>query len=243
MRLAVNSTMVRAPRRPEHRAQYQRRLISVALIAVSALMFQCTNNDENMDATLVGPLASDLGGVYRFTGEVDNTLTTSCGTVTAGTTDTSTTENTTTSSTSSSSSSSETQTEFQISSFYQFRFGESLFLKYTYSTKDDSFRLTPTTSSVQTCFTTDFVNCNGADGNPTCETTDGVKCGGSSTFIFTSLAPVVAFQAKSGTIRWTNGFRLNSDKNKVVLADLEFDMVGTDNASLFQGSVRCLSYD
>jgi hypothetical protein len=85
------------------------------------------------------------------------------------------------------------------------------------------------------------VNCNGTEGNPSCETTDSVTCGGSSTFIFTSLVPALAFQAKSGTLRWDKGFQLNSEKNKVVLADLEFDMVGTDSISLFQGSVRCIS--
>lgn len=212
----------------------------LALALALALGLACSSDDETMDATLVGPLASELGGVFRFTGEVDNTLTTSCGTASAGTTDSSSSSGDSSSS-SSSSSSSDSEDEFSINSFYQFQNGESLFLKYTYDRRDDSFRITPTTSSVQTCFTTDFVNCNGSDGNPTCETTDGVSCGGSSTFIFTSLVPTIAFQASSGTIRWDGGFRLNSEQNEVVLADLEFDMVGTDNASLFQGRVRCLS--
>ena len=216
-------------------ALLSRRGISGALtlpVALAlALGLACSSDDENLDATLVGPLASSVGNAYRFFAEVDNTLTTSCGTATAGSSDSS----------SSGDSSSSDSDEFSINSFYQFRNGESLFLRYTYDRRDDSFRITPTTSSVQTCFTTDFVNCNGSDGNPTCETTDGVSCGGSSTFIFTSLVPTIAFQASSGTIKWSGGFRLNSEQNEVVLADLEFDMVGTDNASLFQGRVRCLS--
>jgi hypothetical protein len=225
------------------RGARSRKLLLTGLILGSVLMFNCTDDSEGMEASLIGPLANDFGGLFRFTGEIDNTLTTSCGTVSAGSTTASTSTDSGTSSSSSSSSSSENQTEFSINSFYQFRNGESLFLKFTYSTTEESFRLTPTTSSVQTCFTTDFTNCNGSEGNPTCETIDGVSCGGSSTFIFTSIVPVLAFQARTGTIRWDRGFRLNSDQNKVVLADLEFDMVGTDGVSLFQGDVRCLSND
>lgn len=223
------------PRRPRGR-----RALIIAIALTAGLMFSCTDDSENMDASLIGPLATEFGGLFRFTGPIDNTLTTSCGTVSAGSTDTSSSDSSTSSS---SSSSSEDQTEFSINSFYQFQNGESLFLKYTYSTTEESFRLTPTTSSVQTCFTTDFTNCNGSDGNPTCETIDGVSCGGSSTFIFTSVVPVLAFQARTGTIRWDEGFRLNSEQNSVVLADLEFDMVGTDGVSLFQGEVRCLNND
>lgn len=231
---AVKNTSPRAAR-----FRRSQKLLITGILLGAVFMLQCTDDSEGMDARLIGPLADDFGGFFRFTGEIDNTLTTTCGTVSAGSTTDSTGTDSSTSS--SSSSSSETQTEFSINSFYQFRNGESLFLKYTYSSDEESFRITPTTSSVQTCFTTDFVNCNGSDGNPTCETTDAVSCGGSSTFIFTSIVPVLAFQATTGTIRWDEGFRLNSEQNKVVLADLEFDMVGTDGTSLFQGEVRCLN--
>ncbi len=205
----------------------------LASVLILFLYGACSNDEERADAYLLGPAASTLGGIYQFVAEVDNTLTTTCGSATAGSTDDASGD-------SGDSSSSESDSDtFAINSFYQFETGESLFMKYDYDRTAESFRLTPVTSTVQTCFTTDFINCNGTDGNPTCETTDGVSCGGSSTFIFTSIVPVLSFQAQSGIIKWERGFRLNGDQNEVAFADLEFEMVG--NGSVFSGRVTCIS--
>lgn len=214
-------------------------LLCIRAIFASALVLflygACTNDEERADALLLGPAASGVGGLYQFIAEVDNTLTSTCGSASSGTSESGDSSE---SSDSSSSSNSNSDT-YAINSFYQFETGETLFMKYDYDRRKESFRLTPVTSSVQTCFTTDFINCNGVDGNPTCETTDGVSCGGSNTFIFTSLVPVLSFQAQSGIIKWDRGFRLNGEQNEVAFADLEFEMVG--NGSVFSGRVTCIS--
>lgn len=119
--------------------------------------------------------------------------------------------------------------------------GETLLIKFTYDEDQESFRMVPSSSTAQTCPTTDFISCNGTDGvNPTCETTDNISCGGANSFIYTSKLPLVTFQASSGTIDWNNGFTVNSSGSGVEFMDLEFDMVSATGA-IFSGTVRCVS--
>ncbi|MCB1309102.1 MAG: hypothetical protein KDK30_13010 [Leptospiraceae bacterium] len=208
-----------------------------------ALLLACSESDEYGEALLIGPAAESLGGVYQFNAPIDNGLTTECGsaTVASGTSSDSSSAESSSSSSSTSSDSSSTETQFDINSYIQFEDGQVLFMKYTYDSEEESFRMTPTTSNVSTCPTTDFINCNGTDGvNPTCDTVDNVTCGGSSTFIFTSTAPELSFQATSGSVSWEDGFSLNTDKNGVAMTELEFEMVD-DTGSIFTGTLFCVT--
>ncbi|GIX42326.1 MAG: hypothetical protein KatS3mg129_2059 [Leptospiraceae bacterium] len=143
------------------------------------------------------------------------------------------------SSSSSSDSSSSTQTQYDIDSFYRFKFGDYMQLRYTYDTNRKKYSLVPTTTTISTCNTSDFINCD-SSGTGTCETADGVKCGGTKTFIFVGVINPLTFQAVSGTIDWSKGFALTSDNKYVQKANLEFSMVDK-NGNVLQGKVYCYS--
>ncbi|MCB1172002.1 MAG: hypothetical protein KDK39_00480 [Leptospiraceae bacterium] len=209
-------------------------LVIPGLIMLTA----CSSSTDELDAQLIGPADLVTGSLQVFKTSVDSDLTTSCGTATASTSSSSSSSD---SSTSSSSSTSSTVSQYTISSYIQFVAGETLLIKYTYDEDEDSFRMIPSSSSAQTCPTTDFISCNGTEGvNPTCETTDNISCGGADSFIFTSKLPVATFEGSSGTIDWQNGYSVNSDGNTVEFMDLEFDMVSSSGA-IMSGTVRCTS--
>ena len=217
--------------------------LGLLTLCVSASLLSCTSESEELKATLIGPADVVSGGAQIFTSTIDTQLTTSCGTASAASTDTSDTSGTsgTTSSPSSSPDSSSTVTKYTINAYIQFMLGETLLIKFTYDEDQESFRMVPSSSTAQTCPTTDFISCNGTDGvNPTCETTDNISCGGANSFIYTSKLPLVTFQASSGTIDWNNGFTVNSSGSGVEFMDLEFDMVSATGA-IFSGTVRCVS--
>ena len=220
-----------------------------AALTLSSMMMAggCTEDKETAYATLVG--AAITNNVFTFYGEVDNTLVSSCGTAAAVTAAATTTTGTTSTSTTSTA---PAPTKFKISSFYVFNNEivdgvtipqtATMLLKYTYNTKQDSFGLTPTSSSTSTCETRDFIKCE--TGGPfTCATTDSQTCGGESAFIFSNTLanPVITFEAYTGTIDWSRGFNLNSDSSAVSSLDLELRFVNKEGTAAFVGGVRCTS--
>lgn len=217
-----------------------KKIILTTLILLSGLsLLWCTSQEEELDASLVGPSDIVTGGAMIFKTGVDTQLTTSCATATAATDSSTTTSTESSSTTSSSSDSNKDITKYAISSYIQFESGETMLLKFTHDEDQESFRMIPSTSTAQTCPTTDFISCNGTTGvNPTCETTDNISCGGADSFIFTSSIPVATFEASSGTIDWTEGFTIDTTTGEVDLMDLEFDMLSTDGA-VMSGTVRC----
>ncbi len=183
---------------------------------------------------MIGPSAG-TPPVYKFWGEIDTSLTSVCGTATPPTTSTTGTSGTG----STGSGSTTTPTSFSISSFYTFKLGATLLLKYTYSTTLSNFSLAPLTTTTQTCSTLDFVSCN-TSGSATCETSDGLKCGGSTAFIFVNSLAGITFQGRTGTIDWKSGYSLNGDNTQVSYANLAFEMISS-NGSIFQGTTTCIS--
>ena len=112
-------------------------------------------------------------------------------------------------------------------------------LKYQYFTSRQSFSLSPTNSTIQTCNTTDFVSCD-TGGTFTCETEDQQKCGGTRTFIFIDSISGFRYQARTGTINWEEAFSLNEGNTAVSIATLRIEMVSSTGVA-FQGRVRCVS--
>lgn len=196
----------------------------------------CSQKEDQADGLLIGPAASSVGGAYYFSGYVDRTYTTSCGsagqaiaqTTTSGTTTTPATTGTT---------KEKAQTAFGIQSYYIFKNGETLSLKYDYYTNKDNFTFSPLNATSTTCTTDDLKTCSSV-GRFTCTTSDNINCGGTYTFIFTSTSPVaLGFQGVRGPLTWKE-FALNADQNAINKAILQFDMIGSDG-SIFKGTVEC----
>ncbi len=185
----------------------------------------CKKADEKATLSILGSNIS--GNYYYFEGEIDKDISPYCGEVK------------TNSSSNSGSSSTITQNQFDIDSFYRFRFGDYMQIRYTYDKSRTKFSLTPSTTTLSTCNTSDFINCN-SSGTATCETADGLKCGGTKTFIFVGALNPLQFQAVSGTIDWSKGYALTSDNKYVQKANLEFTMVD-NNGNILQGKVYCYS--
>lgn len=215
-----------------------RRAIFVIMSPIlAATLAGCETPDNAADGVLIGPAAASLGNYYEWRQtDINTDITPSCGA--ASTAATTSTGGSSGSSGSSSSSSSADSDVYNISTYLQFKNNETLLIRWVYDRRRTSFTLSPETSNSQTCFTTDFVNCNGTSANPTCETTDGLKCGGTKAFIWTSLLPPLAFQARTGSIDYTGGLTLNANKDEVAFMDLEFNMLSLDNSS-FRGKLTC----
>ena len=204
------------------------KLILSALLA-TALAGGCTSDSETAEGDLIGPLVG-TNGYITFFGELDNDQTPYCGDATAESSD----------SDSSSSSSSSTETDrFDIESFYSFKYGERMILRYTYDRYRTKYSLTPISATSQTCQTTDGITCDGV-GPLTCQTSDGLTCGLSKTFIFVSTWQNINFTASSGSISWQDGFTLSGDSSTVQYADLKMNLVN-DEGTIFRGTVRCRS--
>ena len=221
-------------------------LSGVALLALLAL--GSCNKDETIESQFLGPIDGVIG-LNTFYGEVDNTLTTSCGTATAAT---SSGSSTSTGDSGSSGGSSSTPTSYKIVSYYTFNndlsgftlpYTGNLLLKYTYYTDRDTFSMAPTSSSTTTCTTSDNINCD-STGSFTCETADNITCGGTEAFIFTRSFNVqqsaYTFTATTGTLDWSKGYNLNDGKSAVSSANLKFSMISSDG-SVFIGEVNCVS--
>ncbi len=205
------------------------------LLALLGLMY-CTNTKDEASGLLVGPAAAATGGAYTFYGDVDKTYTTSCGT--AGTAFANSTTTSTTSTSASTSSSQKTeQTSYGISSYYVFKNGETMSLKYDYYTTRDTFTYTPQTATTTTCTTNDLTTCT-SGGRFTCTTSDNLTCGGTYAFLFKTTLPVMGFQGYSGSVSWSKGFSLSSSNTSVDSVTLTFNMIGLDG-SAFTGTVQC----
>lgn len=203
-------------------------------LGFAAAIAGCETPDNAGDGVLAGPAAASLGNYYEWRQtDIDTDITPSCGSASTASTTTSDS-----SGSSSSSSSSSDSDSYNISTYLQFKNSETLLIRWVYDRRRTTFTLSPETSNSQTCFTTDFVNCNGTSENPTCETTDGLKCGGTKAFIWTSILPPLAFQARTGSIDYTGGLTLNANKDEVAFMDLEFNMLSLDNSS-FRGKLTC----
>lgn len=227
----------------------KRNLVLISLLMMAPVLSAGCSNDDDED-NLAALLVSATGDVstYQFYGKVDPDLTSSCGSTstTSSSSKVSTTDDTTTTTT--------TSTIYDITSYYIFTSGESaitfnypineatMYLKYKYNSTRDSFSLTPLTTSTSTCYTTDYINCNGSSGNPTCETADSLKCGGTYAFIFVSENPAVTFQAQSGSLDWSKTFRLDSGESSVARIDMTFSMVSADG-TFFDGEIECNEND
>lgn len=211
------------------------KIIALFFVMCAALIvLHCTEEEQELEATLVGAADIVTGGAQYFKAQIDTELTSNCGTAAAVSSTSTTTE-----SVSSNDSSSTDVSKYSIVSYIQFQTGQTMLLKFTYDEEDDNFRLTPTTTNVQTCPTLDNISCNGTSGvNPTCETTDNVTCGGITAFIFTSTLPVISFVGSTGTIDYNNGFSLDTDTGKVDNFNLEFNLIAT-NGSVFSGNIYC----
>ncbi len=225
-------------------------VLAVGLAFALALTVGCSSSDETAEATLIGSAVTD--NVFFFYAEVDNSLVSSCGSSTPQTTTTgSTGTGSTSEGGSSGSGTTQTPTRFKIASFYVFNNKvnanftipqtATMLLKYNYSTTQDSFSLTPTSSAVSTCATSDFIKCD-TNGVFTCNTTDNQTCGGENSFIFsnTLATPSITFEAYTGTINWKQGFNLNSDNTAVSSATLELSVLNQDGTAAFVGSVTCV---
>ncbi|MEQ8351372.1 MAG: hypothetical protein RH862_07805 [Leptospiraceae bacterium] len=199
-------------------------LLLCGLLALSG----CTSDDEVAEGDLIGPLVG-TDGYITFFAELDNDQTPYCGESKAESSD----------SESGSSSSSEDADSFDIESFYTFKYGEQMILRYTYDRYRTKYSLTPISATSQTCSTTDGITCDGV-GPLTCQTSDGLTCGLSKTFIFVSTWQGISFTASSGSISWRDGFSLSTDNSTVQYADLEMNMVDA-SGTIFRGTVRCRS--
>ena len=225
----------------------------------------CSEETERGSGLLLGPAAGiDLcGGApacynYLFIGEVDNERTPSCGSVSAGSSEESSSSSPT------STARGEGDGPFTITSFYRFKnvignleytdLNMSMALKYSYSPREESFSLSP----LFTCQTFDYVTCD-ASGPYTCgailasnTTTPTYRCDTNYIFDFNYKIPhfltdqtedvTIHFRGLRGTIRWGDGeITLNSENTLVTRAEIKFDMIGSDQQSIFQGEVTCES--
>ncbi len=192
------------------------------------LFIACKKQGEKAELTLLG--TGIPGNYYYFEGEINKDITPYCGEVKTSSTS---------SSSGSSGSSGTSTTTYDIDSYYLFRFGDYMQLRYTYDSNRQKFTLVPTTTILSTCNTIDFITCNTA-GTRTCETADGIKCGGTKTFIFVGVVDSITFQAVSGTIDYSKGFTLTSDSKYVQRSNLEFKMIDKDG-NVLQGKIYCYS--
>lgn len=212
------------------------RLFALLTTIVFCILAQgCTQAENRASGLLVGPGAASVGGAYTFYGTVDKTYTTSCGT--AGQPIESDTGTSTTTTTTTSSSEESEQTTYGVQSYLVFQNGETISLKYDYSTTREDFSFSPQTVVTTTCATDDLSTCL-STGRFTCTTSDNLTCGGSYTFLFKNSVPVLGFQAKQGILSWKKGFSINAEGNGVDNAQLTFDLIGTDG-SVFQGQIDC----
>lgn len=215
------------------RESYMKRVCGLLLLCIVS---QCSAVENRASGLLVGPGAASVGGAYTFYGTVDKTYTTSCGS--AGQpieNDTTTAAATTTTSTTTAKE--EEQTVYGIASYLVFQNGETLSLKYDYSTTREDFSFSPQNVITTTCQTDDLTTCI-STGQFTCTTSDNLTCGGSYTFLFKNSVPVLGFQAKQGVLSWKKAFSLNGEGNGVDTAQLTFDLIGTDG-SVFKGEIDC----
>ncbi|MCE9596960.1 MAG: hypothetical protein K8S54_03245 [Spirochaetia bacterium] len=208
--------------------------LPISLMILAALL-SCGNKEDQADGLLIGPAASSVGGAYYFNGYVDRTYTTSCGS--AGAAIAQTTSTTTTTTPTTGTTKEKEQTTYGIQSYYIFKNGETLSLKYDYYKNKDNFTFSPLNATSTTCSTDDLKTCSSV-GRFTCTTSDNINCGGTYTFIFTSTSPVaLGFQGVRGPLKWKT-FTLNAEGNAVNSATLQFDMIGSDG-SIFKGTVEC----
>ncbi len=213
-------------------------------------LFSCQEKKQGVDAEYYNILLAVLnGGYYSFSGTLSET-TSSCGSATAATSSSTSTTTTTTATTS-----------YKITAYFEFLEGQSeytfnyplgsaqMYLKFVYDTTKRKFSLSPSTTSTTTCYTTDYVHCNGTSANPSCVTIDGTYCGGENTFSFSStnnsnisgseiVAPNITFLAKSGEIDYRRGVVLDTNKTTVTRMDIDFNMTSEDGV-VFKGSLYC----
>lgn len=213
------------------------RIVGVSFVACLCLILShCQAAESKATGLLIGPAAASVGGAYQFYADVDKTYTTSCGTA-GQPLESDSTSSTSSTSTSSSSSEESEQTVYGIQSYLVFKNGETLSLKYDYSTTREDFSFSPQNVITTTCQTDDLTTCL-STGRFTCTTSDNLTCGSSYTFLFKNSVPVLGFQAKQGTLSWKKGFAVNSEGNGVDSAQLTFDLIGIDG-SVFQGEIEC----
>ncbi len=233
-------------------------LIFTAVLLLTAASGCSTEKKNETSIQYFNPLnlASD-GSYYQFSGTIDQTVTTICGSAEApADTSVSATPVTAMADT-------ETRTDHLVTSYYIFELGKSgytfnyplgqatMFLKYKYSSTKDSFSLSPLSASSRYCPTLDYIKCNGTNGvSPECETTDGLTCGGTHSFSFVSsnkstgvpgsefLAPDLIFQAKNGTINWEKGYALNTNQDTVIRNYLDITMTDSEG-KVFKAELYC----
>ncbi|MCS7204436.1 MAG: hypothetical protein NZ853_01935 [Leptospiraceae bacterium] len=187
----------------------------------------CKKPEDKAKLSIFGlNLVGNFGNYYYFEGEIDKEISPYCGEVKKKPTSESSKKET-------------SPTQYDIDSFLQFKWGDYVQLRFTYDPQRKKFSLTPTTTAVSICKTSDFINCN-PNGTAQCETADGIKCGGTKTFIFVGVLNPFVFQAVSGTIDWSKGFILSSDDRYVQRANLEFFMVDKDR-NVLEGRITCNS--
>lgn len=201
------------------------------------VLWQCSAVENRASGLLVGPGAASVGGAYTFYGTVDKTYTTSCGTAGQPIENDASSASAASTTTSSSSTKEEEKTLYGISSYLVFQNGETLSLKYDYSTTREDFSFSPQNVITTTCQTADLTTCL-STGQFTCTTSDNLTCGASYTFLFKNSVPVLGFQAKQGILSWKKAFSLNAEENGVDTAQLTFDLIGTDG-SVFKGEIDC----
>lgn len=228
-------------------------------------IFSCTDTAERGEGLLLGEIAgldicSGQAGSscphYQFIGDVDNDLTPSCGTVSSVSTTTTTSSTTRAEDTD--------DGPFLVSSFYFFKNGTgplsfngaTMSLQYLYNPDNKSFSMAP----LDTCQTDDYLYCTDG-GAYTCgidpttatstdTTTTSIACDNTYLFKFTASAiPVaeqtdtvkIAFRGLSGTFNWEDGIVLDDNNSEVSSLTLDFNIIGSDQNSIFQGQVRCKS--
>lgn len=196
----------------------------VALLSLSG----CNEDTDQGEIQLFGPAVTLIPYVHN----INKDLTADCGSATAA-------SNTSSGEQAGSGSSSGTTTRYDIESYYQFEFGETLLLRYLYDENRVRFTLSPTTSTIQTCQTTDGINCDGV-GTQTCETADNIQCGGATTVLYTNPAQNIQFQAVSGTINYRDGFSIDTTSGIVDFKRIEIEVI--DRAgNVLKAKVNCQS--
>lgn len=199
-----------------------------SILLTLAILTGCSQANDEADLQLFGPTSELLPLML----EIDKDLTADCGEAGSSSSSSGTSE-------SSTSSSSGSTSKYDIESYYQFQYGEFLLMRYTYDENRNKFTLSPTTSTIQTCQTSDGINCDNV-GTQTCETADNIKCGGSKTVIYSVPYRNVNFQAISGTIDYSDGFSIDTTSGIVDRARLELNVV--DRAgNVLSGSISCTS--
>ncbi|MFN3605045.1 MAG: hypothetical protein ACK4UJ_10075 [Leptonema sp. (in: bacteria)] len=202
------------------------------ILFVLFLIFNCKQEKDNAELSILGLSVNE--NYYYFEGRINKDITPYCGEIVQNSSG-----STSSGSSGSQTSQTQTQTQFDVNSYYVFQYGDYMQLRYTYDKNRQKFTLVPSTTTITTCNTSDFINCS-SSGTATCETADSIKCGGTKAFIFVGVIRPLQFQAVSGTLEWSKGFSLTSDSKYVQRANLEFSMVDR-LGNILKGKILCNS--